>query len=76
MKPRFSKKVLAYWIGERTLWMETEYKFHDRTGYVQVFGKGEELNRLFGEYQQLKSLMYAFDLDWQDFWDGRKAVQS
>lgn len=72
MDGRFSKKQLAQWIGKKTRWMEIEYGFHDQTGWAQVEGKGEELNRLFGEYQQLKDLMGVFNLDHQDFYDGRK----
>ncbi len=76
MDGRFSKKQMATWLGKSTLWMEQEYGFHDRTGCAQVRGKGEDLNRAFGEYTQLRNLMDVFDLDWQHFWDGRKEVQS
>jgi hypothetical protein len=75
MSPRFSKKELALWIGKTTLYYERTYGFHDRTGYAQVTGKGEELNRLFGEYSQLKDLMGLFSLDWQHFWEGRKTKE-
>lgn len=72
MNTRLSKRTLAMWIGKTTLYYENEYGFHDMTGYAQVTGKGENLNRLFGEYTRMRNLMHVFDLDWQHFWDGRK----
>lgn len=73
MDGRFSKKQLAIWIGKKTKWMETEYGFHTQTGWAQVEGKGEKLNRLYGEYEQLQDLMHVFDLDWQSYWDARRS---
>lgn len=72
MKPRFSKKELAHFIGRKMEFYERTLGFHGRTGYFQVTGKGEDASRNYGEYSQLKDLVSIFDLNWQDVYDGRE----
>lgn len=63
MSERFSKKVVAEIIGRGIGYREQKFGFHDRTGYAQVTGKGEEINRAYGEYHMLIDLADLFDLD-------------
>ena len=39
-----------------------DHGFHRDKGYSQVEGKGEELNRLYGEYNHLREMAEKFNL--------------
>lgn len=59
---RFSKKKLAKDIWGRINALEVTYKFKSYDGWNQVNGKGEEINREYGEYAILLHLTNEYDL--------------
>ena len=61
-KPRFSRAALGEYITKRILYLEGHHGFDRNNGYAQVKGKGEELNRLYGEYSTLRDLVQEFEL--------------
>jgi len=48
---RFSKKLLTTWLERRFLDMQKANHFDQNNGWAQVQGKGEEANRLYGEWR-------------------------
>ena len=58
-KPRFSKKMLAKLINAKL----ERYNFDGRNGYSQVIGKGEEINRDYGEFSVLLDLYRELNLN-------------
>jgi len=64
MKPenKFSKSKLAADTWERINKLEETYKFKSYNGWAQVDGKGEEINRAYGEYECLLSITNDYDL--------------
>jgi hypothetical protein len=69
---RFSKKILARWIGRRLASIEQTYHFNPRNGWDQVNKKGEAANRAYGEWNLLRDLVDVFDLDWNIVIDTKK----
>jgi hypothetical protein len=61
-KPRFSKQSLIDYIERRQTELEAEFGFTARDGWSQVEGKGEEINRAYGEYTHLSTLVDVFEL--------------
>ena len=60
---RFSKAALARFVWKRIELLEkAPYKFDPGNGWAQVIGKGEEINRAYGEYYMLRLMLDAFDL--------------
>lgn len=60
---RFSKKALAIYLVRRIRYAQKTYHFHERSGWNQVDGTGEEINRAYGEYIANLSTMRHFNLD-------------
>jgi hypothetical protein len=61
---RFSKQSLAIYLARRIRAAQKTFGFHDRSGWNQVAGKGEEINRAYGEYIADLNTMQNFNLDW------------
>jgi hypothetical protein len=61
-KPRFSKQTVIDYIARRQSELEAEFGFDPRNGWSQVDGKGEEINRAYGEYASLSTLVDVFEL--------------
>ena len=59
---RFSKATLAARLSDRVTRLQLEWNFDPRNGYAQVEGRGEEINRAYGEWNALRDLMEEFDL--------------
>lgn len=62
MKQRFCGATLAMWVSDRLDYYEATYGFTRKNGWSQVEGKGEEINRAYGEYDCCLSLIDAFSL--------------
>jgi hypothetical protein len=58
---RFSKNKMIVYLQNKQNEMEKAYGFDPNDGWDQVEGKGEKLNRLYGEYNQLESLIIAIE---------------
>lgn len=56
-KVRFSKAAVIEELSKKIVRFEETYKFTTHTGYAQVKGKGEEINRAYGEYVALVHLI-------------------
>ena len=54
---RFSKAVLRDWLTKSIAHMEHEYGFTRATGWSQVNNKGEAMNRAYGEYDMLLTIL-------------------
>lgn len=63
MKNRFCKKEVAKVIWDRIEYIEKTYKLKSYNGWAQVASKGEEMNRIYGEYHCLLSLTNELDLN-------------
>lgn len=61
---RFSKASLAIYLARRIRYAQKTYGFHENSGWNQVAGKGEEINRAYGEYAADLNTFQNFDLDW------------
>lgn len=59
---RFSKTTLAAEVFKRIHRLECDFNFERGNGYAQVTGKGDELNRAYGEFHALLDLAQEFDL--------------
>lgn len=59
---RFSKAQLSADVFERIRVLESTYGFTNHDGWDQVDGKGEMLNRKYGEYEQLLWLVERYNL--------------
>jgi hypothetical protein len=62
-RTRFSKAMVGAWIAERRKALEKQYRFNPQNGWAQVEGKGEVVNRAYGEYDGLLGIAEAFDLE-------------
>lgn len=60
---RFNKKQLSLDILQRIKDIEKKWKFKSHLGWVQVTGKSEEVNRAYGEYECLLSLIDEYNLN-------------
>jgi hypothetical protein len=49
-KPRFSRRIVTEKIYDKIYELEEMHNFDFNLGWEQVDGKGEEINRAFGEY--------------------------
>jgi hypothetical protein len=58
---RFSKEVIRKRLTGQIDYLEQTYGFIQRMGWEQVNGKGEELNRKYGEYEILCGLLDKID---------------
>lgn len=61
-KERFSKKMLAKIIADKVFYLQDKNRFDPDDGWAQVHGKGEEINRDYGEYITLKNLVSQLDI--------------
>jgi hypothetical protein len=59
---RFSKAKLAAYVERRRIELQTEFGFDPTNGWAQVEGKGEAVNRAYGEYDSLANLVDVFGL--------------
>ena len=59
---RFSKKELARFLRAGIEYRQRQYNFDPDDGCAQVQGKGEKINRVYGEWDVLNTLMEEFDL--------------
>lgn len=58
----FSKKALGVSLWGKVEWLEKKYGFKSYDGWNQVNGKGEEINRAYGEYNCLFKLINEYHL--------------
>lgn len=60
---RFSKQALRSYIEKRQRAIQDEagYTFDHRNGSAQVNGKGERLQRLYGQWDELNTLLENLD---------------
>ena len=56
-KPRFSRATLRNWLTECIERREREHGFSRRSGWKQAEGYGEAVNRAYGEYDMLLTIM-------------------
>jgi len=61
MPKNFSKKSILEFLEFKLQGLIKVYGFDLNTGYAQVEGKGEELNREYGEYYFYKTLISSLD---------------
>ena len=59
---RYSSSNLAAYVSYRLHHLEAEFGFDRAKDHSQVEGQGEELNRVYGEYDHLRELLREFDL--------------
>lgn len=59
---RFSRSAVAAWAWIGIDALEREHGFDSRNGWAQVEGKGEAVNRAYGEYETLRGLVDAWGL--------------
>lgn len=64
MKTKFSKSQFAKNVWSRINELEEKYKFKSYNGWDQVKDKGEEINRVYGEYDCLLSLTNEYNLNY------------
>ncbi len=60
---RFSKKALADFVFMKIGYFEKEFGFSMHDGWNQVDGRGEKINRAYGEYDALTELVAVFNLE-------------
>ena len=60
---RFSKQLFAKEVWEKIYHLEKTYGFKSYDGWNQVKGKGEEINRAYGEYNCLFMLTNEYNLE-------------
>ena len=60
--PRFSKNTLAEYVFSRIDRIQKEHHFDPDNGWSQVYDKGEEVNRAYGEYDELTTMASNFGL--------------
>lgn len=53
---RFSRRVVADEISRALAALYRDHDFDERDGYAQVRGRGEEINRAYGEWDALLRL--------------------
>lgn len=53
---RFSKASLLEHLDRRITALQEKYRFDPMNGWAQVRGRGEEINREYGEYATLRDL--------------------
>lgn len=57
MAARFSKNAMVLYLSSMATMIEDKYGFDPHNGWAQVDGKGEELNREYGEYRAYLNLI-------------------
>ncbi len=60
---RFSKQTLAEDLEQRMDAIQKKRNFDLHNGWVQVQGKGEEINRDYGALDALRTLYHAYSLN-------------
>lgn len=68
---RLSKKVMIEILQQRMENLEKTYGFKPRTGYSQVEGKGESINRRYGEYNAYDNLIFSIENEMNEFGDSK-----
>lgn len=58
---RFNKNNVQDFILARMKYYQDTYKFNYGDGYSVVIGKGEELNRAFGEYSAYRAMLDSIE---------------
>lgn len=61
MKHRFSKKILLIELQADRDRLEKEHGFIEKDGWNQVTGKGEYINRMYGQYNFILHLITELD---------------
>lgn len=61
---RFSKGKLIATLEARVIALQTLHRFDPMNGWAQVHGRGEETNRIYGEYSAMKHLLSQVRDNW------------
>ena len=61
--PRFGKATVSEYITKRLGVLLEKHHFDAGNGYAQVRGKGEEVNRAYGEWDVLLQMAEAFEIE-------------
>lgn len=60
---RFSKEKLAHHLARKIHYLANIHKFDHDNGWVQVEGKGEEINRAYGEYLGMVHIAMTMEIE-------------
>lgn len=59
---RFSREIVGAWVWNRMLVIEKSYGFDPDNGYAQLTGRSDADIRAYGQYDELRTMIDAFDL--------------
>lgn len=62
---RYSKAALIEYLDRRVGQLQSEHGFHPTDGSAQVNGRGEEVNRAYGEHEALNGLLLNVRCSWR-----------
>lgn len=66
-KERFSKQIVVNALAEKAFYLMNKNHFNPDNGWSQVEGKGEEINREYGEFVGMIDVTWLLEIT-REFW--------